>query len=187
MAKKWIPDLTEPATYGKPNAFILIRLFAGFCMFGAGLEKATNQWWNHSHVPFSAAGYLTGLKSSDAGGYFDAWFVGLAGHATIGAVNFLVVAGELGVGLALILGILVRFAAVMGTIEIGLIWITEFKPGTGTFYLGWSTGPLELGASLIAMFIVCALIGGGLIYGIDGWLEKTEFIKKHPKLKIILG
>ena len=187
MAKNWIPDLTTPATYGQPKAFILIRLFAGFCMFGAGLEKATNQWWNHSHTAFSAAGYLMGLKSADGGGAFSGWLVSLAAPGNIGAVNFLVVAGELGIGLALIIGIVVRFAAFMGIIEVGLIWISEFKPGTGTFYLGWSTGPLELGASLIAMFIVCALIGGGLIYGIDAWLEKTGFVKKHPKLKIILG
>ena len=37
MAKKWIPDASEPADYGKPYATILIRLFAGFCMFFAGI------------------------------------------------------------------------------------------------------------------------------------------------------
>ena len=198
MAKNWIPDLTEPATYGKPYAFILIRLFAGFCMFGAGLEKATNPYWNSNKATFSAAGYLTHVAG---GGIFHSWFVSIASPGTIGAVNFLVVAGEIGIGLALILGIFVRFAAVMGVIEVGLIWITEYKelattvvngkavtaPVTGPFNAGWSTGPLELGAALIAMFIVTWLLGGGLIYGIDAYIERTNFVKKHPWLKILLG
>ena len=186
--KKLIPDLSEPANYGKPYSFILIRLFAGVCMFSAGLAKATQQYW--STGAFSAAGYLAHVAG---GGIFHNWYVGLAGSSTIGIVNFLVIAGEIGVGLAFILGIFTRFAAAMGTIEVGLIWITEYreisggKPVTGDFNLGWSTGPLEIGAALIAMFIVSAILGGGLIYGIDQWIEKQEFVKKHPKLKIILG
>ena len=197
--KSWVPDATEPATYTKPYATILIRLFAGFCMFFAGLEKATNQWWNSNHAVFNAAGYL---KFVAGGGYFHNWYVGLASAPWIGAVNFLVVAGELCVGLAFIFGILIRFAAVMGTIEVGLIWITEYKeiavsasstgaavsaPVTGAFNLGWATGPLEIGAALIAMFIVLAIIGGGLVWGVDAKIQKTDFVKNHPKLKILFG
>jgi len=199
MAKNWIPDASEPTAWGKPNAFILIRLFAGFCMFGAGLEKATNPYWNANKATFNAAGYL---KYVAGGGYFHNWFVSLASPSTIGAVNFLVVAGEICIGLALILGLLTRFACYMGVIEIGLIWITEYReiattagptglavqaPVTGPFNVGWSTGPLELGAALIAMFIVTALLGGGLVYGIDALIEKLSFVKKYKWLKIILG
>jgi hypothetical protein len=189
--KKLIPDASEPANFGKPYAFILIRLFAGIGMFFAGIEKATNPWWNSNHLAFSAAGYLTHVAG---GGIFHPWFVSLAGASTIGAVNFLVVAGEIGIGLAFILGVIIRLAAILGTIEIGLIWMTEYlaiqsngKPASGPFNAGWATGPLELGAALVAMFIVSALLGGGLIFGIDGWIEKSGFIKKHPKLKILLG
>ena len=182
--KKLIPDATEPANFGKPYGTILIRLFAGACMFGAGIEKATNQWWATSHAAFSAAGFL---KNSAGGGAFHAWFVSLAAPSAIGTVNLLVVAGEVLIGLAFVLGVFVRFAAIMGTIEVGLIWITEYHPGTGTFYMGWSTGPLELGAALICMFIVSSLIGGGLIYGLDSKIYQLNFIKKHPKLKILLG
>ncbi len=190
MAKKWIPDASEPPSYGKPYATILIRLFAGFCMFFAGFEKATNQYWATPAVPFSAAGYLQHVAG---GGYFHNWYVGLAGASTIGAVNFLVVAGEVGVGLALILGLLTRFACYMGTIEVGLIWITEYRQlsngvaATGPFNLGWSTGPLEIGAALIAMFIVMAILGGGLIFGLDSYIEKLNVVKKHKWIRVFFG
>src|SRR5208283_5772428 len=118
MLKKWIPDASAETTYGKPYPLILIRLFAGFTMFFAGFEKATQPQWDPSAGVFNAAGYL---KNVAGGGIFHAWLLSMAGN---GVVNNLVVWGETLIGLALILGLLVRFAAIMGIIMNGLYWIS---------------------------------------------------------------
>lgn len=183
MLKKVIPDASEPPSYGKPYAIILVRLFAGFTLFFAGLEKITHSIW--STGPFSASGYLL---HSAGGGIFHSWFVSIA---NIPATTDLVIAGELCIGLAMIFGIFVRFAAIMGIIENGLFWISEYMASNGAnpgpFNVGWSNGPLETNAAVIMCYIVSALMAAGLIYGVDAKIHQTDFVKRHPKLKILLG
>ena len=97
------------------------------------------------------------------------------------------------IGLALILGLVVRFASIMGIILNGLFWTAAYmsKSGgvvqTGPFNIGWRTGPLEINAALIGMYITMMLIGAGLIYGLDSYVQKIEFVKKHSWLKFLLG
>ena len=101
------------------------------------------------------------------------------------------------IGLALLLGILVRFAAIMGIMENGLFWaaayMAKYRTATGAlavnhgpFYIGWSSGPLDLNTALVAMYILCILIGAGLIYGLDAYIQKTSVVQKHKWLKFLL-
>ena len=104
---------------GKGLATMRILLGAGFLY--AGLEKVFD--FTASGKPFSAAGFLqfgTGgtLPGVDAktivNPTHDLW-VSLAGNpGLISVINFMVVAGELAVGIALILGFATRFAGVAG-------------------------------------------------------------------------
>jgi hypothetical protein len=48
---------------------------------------------------------------------------------------------------------------------------------TRLFNVGCRTGPLEINAPLIAKYITMNLVGAGLIYGLDAYVQKTEFVK----------
>ena len=83
------------------------------------------------------------------------------------------------VGLALILGAFVRFSAFWGAVMMAFYWAAAL--------------PLE-NAFLIDDHVVYILLlfglgalGTGRILGVDAWLEETEFIKEHPRLKLFIG
>ncbi len=187
MLEKWIPDATGDQPSYKAYPIILLRLFAGFAMFFAGFEKLTEPLWSIDGEVWTAAGYLRG---SAGGGALQPWFQSMAGSS---AVDNLVIYGEMLIGIALILGLLVRFASIMGIAMNGLFWTAAYmsKSGgvvqSGPFYFGWRTGPLEINAALIAMYLVIMLAGAGLIYGLDAYVHKTPLVKKYPKLKFLLG
>jgi thiosulfate dehydrogenase [quinone] large subunit len=168
-------------------SILLVRLFPGVLMFFAGFEKLIYASWHSSGAAWSAAGYLNFVAG---GGAFHDWFVSLAGNPV---VEPLVIWGEILIGLALIIGLLVRFASFMGIIINGLFWITEymkFSGGevvTGVFGWGWQNGPLTENAALVLMYIVIILSGAGLKYGLDKYVHDLEFIKKNSWLKVIFG
>jgi len=174
---KWIPDKGKEISY-KAYPVILLRLFAGVLMFFAGIEKLLHPIW--SEGAWTSAGFLAGVTDNP----FQGWFNSMSGNTT---VDGLVVWGEILIGLALILGILVRFASYCGIVENGLFWLASYKAGTGPFGVGWRNGPLELNAALVAMYIIFILIGAGLIYGLDSYIQKTEIVKKNSWMKIFLG
>ena len=180
-------------------AILLIRLFAGFTMFFAGFEKAINLYWGGHTTAFSAKSSLI----NGGGGILHGWFVSIA---PTNWVSPLVYTGEILIGLGILLGLSLRLAAIFGIIENGLFWANAYMPlstvtntvvngqivatrsiNTGVFGLGWSSGPLELNASLIMMYIVMILVGAGLTYGIDAWLYKFDIVKKNRILRAILG
>jgi thiosulfate dehydrogenase [quinone] large subunit len=183
---KWIPDFGKE-TY-KAYPVILLRLLVGFSMFFAGFEKLIYASW---HVPlgsnWSAAGYLRFVAG---GGAFHDWFVSLAGNP---AVEPLVIWGEILIGLALIIGLLTRFASFMGIILNGLFWLTEYmkfdggEVVTGVFGWGWEHGPITQNALYIAIYIILILTGAGLFYGLDKIVHATSIVKKYSWLKVILG
>lgn len=173
---EWIPDRGK-VSY-KPYPVILLRLFAGVLMFFAGIEKLLHPVW--AEGAWTSTGFLRGVSANPLQG----WFNSMAGST---AVDGLVIWGEILIGLALILGVCVRLASYFGILENGLFWLASYKGGIGPFGVGWTNGPLELNAALIAMYIVFILIGAGLVYGLDSYIQETEFAKKNPWMKIFLG
>ena len=171
---------------------LLIRLFAGFTMFFAGFEKAVYLYWGGHTVGFSAKNSLI----NGGGGILHSWFVSIA---STNWVSPLVYWGEIAIGLGILLGLSVRLAVIFGIIENGLFWANAYMPlsivnadgtrsiNTGTFGLGWSSGPLELNAALIMMYICLFIVGGvGLKYGIASYLNKNERVKKNKILQLLL-
>ncbi|HLN89372.1 MAG TPA: hypothetical protein VK253_04840 [Candidatus Binatia bacterium] len=178
---------------------LLVRLFAGFTMFFAGFEKAIYTSWGGHAAGWSAANSL----KFGGGGILHSWFV------SIGPSNWvspLVYWGEIAIGLGILLGLSVRLAVIFGIIENGLFWANAYMPlstvtntvvngqivatrsiNTGVFGLGWSSGPLELNAALIMMYICLFIVGGvGLKYGIANYLNKNERVKKNKILQLLL-
>ena len=178
---------------------LLIRLFAGFAMFFAGFEKAIYTSWGGHTAGWSAANSL----KFGGGGLLHNWFVSIASSNW---VSPLVYWGEIFIGLGILLGLTLRLASVFGIIENGLFWINAYMPlstvtntvvdgkivasrsvNTGVFGMGWNTGPLELNAALIMMYIIMILVGAGLVYGVDAKLHKLAVVKKYRILRAILG
>ena len=178
---------------------LLIRLFAGFTMFFAGFEKAIYASWGGHTAGWSAANSL----KFGGGGALHSWFV------SIGPSNWvspLVYYGEILIGIAILIGLSVRLAVIFGIIENGLFWANAYMPlstvtntvvngqivatrtiNTGVFGLGWSSGPLELNAAMIMMYICLFIVGGvALKFSISEYLNKNEKVKKNKILQWIL-
>jgi thiosulfate dehydrogenase (quinone) large subunit len=148
----------------------LFRVLVGIIFLWAGLEKLTGA------DPFDASGFLKFGTNGTLGWPFvsgtpadgtvfnpthDFW-VSLAGNpGLMSVINFLVVAGEIGIGIALILGLFTRFAGAMGTLMMLLFFFAawDFAYGIVNQHLTYA--------------VVCATLtglGAGRYYGLDGVL-----------------
>ena len=103
---------------------------------------------------------------------FQGFFNGMAGQAW---ADWLFMAGLLGIGLALTLGIGMRIAAAAGALLYALMWAASL--------------PLEnnpviddhiLGAITVAFL---ALANAGDTWGLGRWWSKTEVVERYPALR----
>jgi len=92
--------------------------------FGWGFATPANKAWLAGGSP--TTGFLKGAGDNALGGLFGS----LAGQAW---VDWLFMAGLLGIGLALVLGIGTRIAAVTGTLMLVLMWAAELPLATNPF------------------------------------------------------
>ena len=186
-----ILDKFRPPDFGKETykayPIVLVRLVVGVAMFFAGFEKLIYPYWHASGAAWSSAGFL---KNVAGGGIFHDWFVSQAGN---GAIAPLVIWGEILIGIALIIGLLVRFSSVMGIILMGLIWLTEYMKysggviNTGTFGWGWNPGPISESFLFVLLFAIFMWTAAGLMYGLDKYVHELSIVKKYPWLKILFG
>lgn len=147
----------------------LLRVVVGIIFIWAGLDKLLGS----GPTGFSAAGFLVHATGGSLGWPFvtgaadpntiynptHQFWVSLAGNATaMTIVNFLVVAGELGVGISLILGLFTRFGALMGALMMLLF-----------FFAGWgfSNGVVEEHLTYMVVLLALAGLGAGRYYGLD--------------------
>ncbi len=173
-------------------AVFLVRLFAGTTMLMAGFEKAIYMYWGGHTAGWSAKSSLL----YGGGGILHGWYTSIA---TSNWVSPLVFTGEMLIGTAILLGLTLRLACYFGIIENGLFWANGYMPlsivnsngarsiNTGVFGLGWSSGPLELNAAMILMYIIMILVGAGLTLGLDGKLHQLNAVKNNRFLRAILG
>jgi thiosulfate dehydrogenase [quinone] large subunit len=161
----------------------VLRVAVGSIFLTAGLQKALGT------TPFNAAGFLKGgtlgtpAFGTPAEGVVynpthDFW-VSLAANADLVAiVNWMVVFGQIAIGIALILGIATRFAGAMGTIMMlfFLVAAWEFDHGIVNQHLAYA---------LLTGFL--AYIGAGRFYGVDALVEKVQVVRATPQLRYVLG
>jgi len=150
------------------------RIVIGVIFLWAGLEKIIGTGLG----TWSAAGFLQSSTDGSlgwplvtgtvaAGTVFnpthDFW-VGLAGNETaMTVVGYLVPLGQLGIGIALILGLLTRFGAAMGALMMLFFFVAawDFQFGIVNQHLTYAVVTLGLG-----------VVGAGNYYGLDGVLAK---------------
>jgi thiosulfate dehydrogenase [quinone] large subunit len=169
---------------GQKRLAAILRVAVGTIFLTAGVQKAFL-----SAEPFGAEGFLkfatggTPILGAPAEGVIynpthDLW-VSLAGNAALMPfVNWLVVFGQVAIGLALILGIGTRFASAMGTLMMMFFFVAawEFEHGIVNQHLTYA---------LVTGFI--GYIGAGRYYGLDGVIEKLALVRQQPRLRYVLG
>ena len=145
----------------------VLRIGVGIIFLWAGLEKV------FAPEPFSAAGFLQFGTTGSLGWPFvtgevaegtvfnpthDFW-AGLATNdAAMSTINVLVPFGQVGIGIGLILGLLTRFSALMGTLMMLFFFVAawDFEFGIVNQHLTYA---------LVTAFL--GLIGAGTYYGLD--------------------
>ncbi len=139
----------------------ILRVALGIVFFGAGLAKMSD---------WSAAGYLQGST-----GPLADWFISLAGNPIVDQLN---IWGLTLIGVALILGLLVRPASFFAAIMMILYYLSQFEQNT-------EHGLID-DHIVYALIFVLFLSGGiGHVFGLDGiasgrirkqtWLTKLLF------------
>ena len=149
----------------------LLRIGVGIIFLWAGLAKVFGP------EPFDAGGFLQFATGGTLGWPFVAapvegeiynptngiW-VGLAGNQTaMTVINVLVPWGQIGIGIGLILGLLTRFSAAMGTLMMLLFFVAawDFEFGIVNQHLTYALVTFVLG-----------YLGTGNFYGLDGVLAE---------------
>jgi thiosulfate dehydrogenase [quinone] large subunit len=145
--------------------------------FGLGYSTAGAKAWINGGSPTS--GFLGHVET----GPFRTFFTSLAGSSI---VDTLFMAGMLGVGLALILGIGLRVSAVVATFIMVAMYVAEWPLATMTFegQPSGSTNPLvdyHLIYALVA--ILAAVYAAGHTWGLGRIWESTSLVKRLPWLK----
>jgi thiosulfate dehydrogenase [quinone] large subunit len=92
--------------------------------------------------------------------------------------HFLVVSGEILIGIALILGLATRFSGVTGALLMGFITIAAWN-----FGLGFVNETVLYAA--VALYLAYA--EAGLAYGLDSIVEKTTVVAHRPALHYLIG
>jgi thiosulfate dehydrogenase [quinone] large subunit len=137
------------SNHAKVNySILLLRLGLGLLFLWAGLDKLLNN--------FSAVSYLLNVAT----GPFQPLFANLTNYAVL--VNILVIGGELGIGLALTLGLLTRFAAVCGILMMALFYLSTL-PQKG--------GPISQHIIYILVFALLFISNAGQFWGLDKYLQ----------------
>ena len=132
--------------------------------FGLGFATPAAKAWINGGSP--TKGFLSGSE-----GPFSGFYHALAGN---GFVNVLFMLGLLGIGLALILGIGLRIAAVAGTVMYVMMWAVVLPLTTNPILDDHLTGAVTL--------ILFALTAAGTTWGLGHWWAGQGFVRKTPWL-----
>jgi thiosulfate dehydrogenase (quinone) large subunit len=181
---------TDPGStpaYGSPafrKSLAALRISVGWLflwpffdkLFGLGYATPSANAWIHGGSP--TKGFLAGVNIGPLQGFF---------HSFAGApwADWLFMLGLLGIGLALILGIGLRIAAVTGTVLVLAMWfaswpLAKIAGGQPT----QSTNPFFDDHLLFALtFIVFAVGNAGDTWGLGRWWASQPLVSRHPWLR----
>ncbi|NMR21670.1 DoxX family membrane protein [Cellulomonas fimi] len=180
------PRTTRPATLVEEDVVTTVtgrrwlavtRLAAGFIffwafvdkLFGLGYSTPTERAWINGGTP--SQGFM---KSDAVVGPFKDTFAGLASPVT----DWLFMLALLGIGVALLLGIGLRIAAVAGSLLMLLMWTAEWHLQSG------STNPLvEYHVIYALVLIVSAVLLAGDTWGLGRRWARLPLVQKAAWLR----
>jgi thiosulfate dehydrogenase (quinone) large subunit len=167
----------------KDRGIFILRAGLGLGFAFAGLDKF---FMLADGKPFTSVGFLKfatngawlGSDTTAVVNPTHSFWVSLAGNPPLmSVIDTLVVFGEVAIGIALILGLATRFAGVMGTALMGMIYVSGWSFANGPFNEAFYYG-------LIA--IVIAYVGAGA-YALDTVVAKLPAVQKIPVVRYALG
>jgi thiosulfate dehydrogenase [quinone] large subunit len=190
MATLGRQNITPIETVEAPGAMLsttaarvlaVLRIATGFVFlwafldkaFGLGYSTAAERAWVNGGSP--AKGFLSSVDV----GPFAGFFTGIAGAAW---ADWLFMLGLLGVGVALILGIGLRVAAVAGALMMAFMWLAEWP-------LAQTTGsgePTRSSNPAVDYHVVYGLSGAifalayaGHTWGLGRWWASLPIVQKN--------
>jgi thiosulfate dehydrogenase [quinone] large subunit len=142
-------------------------------LFGFGYATSSANAWINGGSP--TKGFLGGLNHGPFRSMFNSW----AGDAW---ADWLFMLGLAGIGLALLLGIGMRIAAVSGSLMLLLMWAAAWPldQHTATGQLTRSTNPI-IDDHLIytIVLITLATLSAGTVWGLGKYWANLDFVKKN--------
>lgn len=159
-----------------------LRFVMAWVILQAGLEKLAEGGWTNLGG-FSSEGFLVhGVAEANP---LKGTFLLFAEYTWL--VDPLVMFGQILIGLALLFGVLFRFAALMGSIQMLFFWMAGWEGGLTAGF------PVEHGFFVTSELVYLLLLfglgawGAGRVLGIDGRLEETELVQNNPWIRYLLG
>ena len=164
-------------------AIAVVRIGTGFMFlwafldktFGLGYSTPSSKAWIHGGSP------TKGFLGSVAVGPFQSTFHSMAGTAW---ADWLFMLALLGIGVALILGIGLRAAAIAGIALVTLMWLAVYPPAqhTATGILTASANPLidEHAMDAFALLAIAAF-GAASPLGLGAMWARIPFVKRHHR------
>lgn len=130
--------------------------------FGLGHETPAEAAWVDGGSP------TEGFLGAVAAGPFQGFYNDLAGA---GWVDWLFMAGLLGIGLALTLGVTMRIAAAAGALLLVLMWSAVLPPEHNPF--------MDFRLVYAGLVVLLAALGAGRWAGLGGWWERRPVVRRH--------
>lgn len=162
--RRWTLELSETVT---GYWVVLLRLLAGWWFLHAGLRKYT--------TPGAfGAGWFLEKRGTVVSPVLNA----VAGGWTEAAVNVLVPAGEVLIGLGLLLGVLTRLASFFGVALLSVLYFGQEA---------WRRGFVNRELLGVALLLTVMAFGAGRVWGVDASLERTSVVKANDWLRYLLG
>lgn len=147
-------------------SLLLLRLALGWLFFWAGITKVLNPEW-------TAAGYLNNAKTLS--GFYHA----LAQPGIITAVNWLNEWGLLLLGLALLGGIFIRLAGILGAI----LMLLYYFPGLDFPYAGKTSLLVDEHIVYALALLLLGAFRAGRVWGLATWCAKLPLCGRYPRLR----
>ncbi|BAS29390.1 DoxX family membrane protein [Limnochorda pilosa] len=101
--------------------FTLLRVYVGYTWLEAGLHKAGDPNWFGANAGVAISGFFKGVLAKASGDHpaVQGWYASFIDNVAVPNATFfsyLIVLGEILVGIALIVGVFTAFAALMGAV-----------------------------------------------------------------------
>ncbi|WP_052852736.1 DoxX family membrane protein [Streptomyces avicenniae] len=186
--RRSVPPAPSPGATVPPaalKALAVLRIATGVIFLWTFLDKwlgfsystPSERAWSSGGSP--ASGYLSSVSVGPLEATYHSW-------AGVAVVDWLYMAGMLGVGVALVAGIGLRVTAVAGPLMMFFLWLGEFPPAR---YLSdgspsMSTNPLiDQHVVYAAAMVVVAVCSAGRVWGLGGAWERLALVRRHPWLR----
>jgi len=178
-------DPTEARTRVTGYALGALRLVIGWTFLWAFVDKLFALGFSTGRNPetgvvdrFGDAAWIHGgeptfgFLSFGADGPFDSLYHGIAGDAW---ADWLFMAGLLGVGVSLTLGIFMRLGTAAAMVMYLLMWTVVLPPENNPIVDDHVIGFLAVA--------VVGLLGAGRYLGLGAWWHRQEIVRKFPAIR----